>query len=131
MTIQVINEVVTLQHSSSSNQWTIKEQEDDTYLRLRKQACEDDDDYTTSTVSLLSKDSDDDSVVSASSTVATAHRVSFCDELITMKWTRPYTEPEDRPLLYYSTEQINRYVHRSNFSVTYSTISTESHNEPL
>jgi hypothetical protein len=112
MTIQVINDVVTLQHSSSSDQWTIKE-EGDSYLRFRKNSCDDDDDYTTSTVSLSSKDSDDDSVVStSSSTVAPANRVSFCEQLITMEWTRPYTDPDDVALLYYSTEETNRYVYR-------------------
>ena len=110
MTIQVINDVVSLQHSSSSDQWTIKNEED-SYLRFRKKSCDDDDDYTTSTVSLSSKDSDDDSVVStSSSTVAHVNRVTFCDNLITMEWTRPYTDPEDVPLLYYSTEETNRYV---------------------
>ena len=111
MTIQVINDVVALQHSSSSDQWTIKEE--DSYLRFRKTTCEDDDDYTTSTVSLSSKDSDDDSVVStSSSTVALTNRVSFSEKLITMEWTRPYTDPDDVPLLYYSTEETNRYVYK-------------------
>ena len=110
MTVQVINDVVALQHSSSSDQWTINKEEEDAYLRFRKKPCEDDD-YTISTVSLSSKDSDDDSVIStSSSTVASTNRVSFSDELITMEWTRPYTEPEDVPLLYYSTEETNRYV---------------------
>jgi hypothetical protein len=110
MTIQVINDFVALQRSSSSDQWTIKEEETDSYLRFRKKSYVEDDDYTTNT-SISSKDSDDDSVLStASSSVVSASRVSFCEDLITMEWTRPYTEPEDIPLLYYSTEETNRYV---------------------
>lgn len=112
MTIQVITEIVTLQHFSPSDQWTIKD-EGESSLRLRKKTYDDDseDDYTATNTS-ISKDSDDESVLStSSSTIASTYRVSFADELVTMEWTRPYTEVEDIPLLYYSTEETNRYVH--------------------
>jgi hypothetical protein len=108
MTIQVINDFVALQQSSHTDQWKIKDEDTESYLRFRKKSYAEDDDFTTNT-SISSKDSDDDSVLSnSSSSVASPSRVSFCEELITMEWTRPYTEPEDIPLLYYSTEETNR-----------------------
>lgn len=105
MTIQVQNEVVTLQHSSTQ-QWEF--QEDDQFLRHRKKSNEDDD--LTAATAESSKDSDDDSIVSSvSSTITQSNKVSFCEELVTEKWTRPYTEPEDIPHLYYSTDETNRF----------------------
>jgi hypothetical protein len=111
MTIQVVNDVVTLRHSFSPSEFKSSEVEEEDCLRFRKKSFSRDDGDTSSTVSLSSKDSDDDSVLSTtSSTITSASKVTFCDQLITMEWTRPYTEPKDISLLYYSTEETNRYV---------------------
>jgi hypothetical protein len=106
MTINVQNDIVTLQHSSSDH-WSIPEEAE--HLKFRKKEYEIDDEDTATTVSNSSKDTDDDSVLSTQSSFPTS-RVSFCEDLVTMEWTRPYTKPEDIPRLYYSTEETNRYV---------------------
>jgi hypothetical protein len=108
MTIQVQHEIVTLQHASSDH-WSITDEEE--FLRFRKKPYDIDDEDTATTASITTKDTDDDSVLStASSTIISNNKVSFCEEVVTMEWTRPYTEPEDIPYLYYSTDETNQYV---------------------
>jgi hypothetical protein len=106
MTINVQNDIVTLQHASSDH-WSITDEAE--HLKFRKKEYEVDEEDTATTVSNSSKDTDDDSVLSTQSSFPTS-RVTFSKDLVTVEWTRPYTSPEDIPHLYYSTEETNRYV---------------------
>ena len=55
--------------------------------------------------------SDDDTLSTASMSSdeeSLDRRVSFCDEIVTEVWSRPFTEKDDIPKLYYSSEDTAR-----------------------
>ena len=62
---------------------------------------------------LTSDDDDTLSTASMSSDEETVdRRVVFCDEVVTQIWYRPFTEKDDIPNLYYSSDDTARYVSR-------------------
>lgn len=58
---------------------------------------------------LTGEDDDTLSTASMSSDETIERRVTFCDEVVTEIWSRPFTEKDDIPNLYYSSEDTARF----------------------
>jgi len=110
MTIKVEQEVLVVSlQERRPHQWPISDSSDDFLISKKPQCPQRGDDK-------IVYDDEDASSISTFSTASLSdsdssefdRRVSFSEDLVTDEWTRPFTEEEDIPTLYYSNEETQR-----------------------